>query len=130
MAPPPLLETRSRNEELLLVVGGPVLFGIITGVFLGVSEPVYLLLSVLGIAGGYFAGFEHDDVSEGFYRGLLGGLLFGTMILLTNAVLGAEQKADLPEPNVYLVAITTVFGAGLGMLGARSRGRRERSAAG
>jgi hypothetical protein len=127
---PPLLETRSRREELLLVVGGPVLFGVITGVFLGVSEPVYLVLSLLGIAGGYLAGFEHDDVSEGFYRGLLGGLLFGTTILLTNAILGAEQKADLPEPNVYLVAITTVFGAALGMAGARSRAKRERAAAG
>jgi hypothetical protein len=60
---------------------------------------------------------------EGFYRGLLGGLQFGTAILLTSAIIGAEPKAELPEPEIYLAAITTGFGILLGALGGRARAR-------
>ena len=41
-------------------------------------RPAYLVLSLLGILGGLVAGLEHEGALEGFYRGLLGGLLFGT----------------------------------------------------
>jgi hypothetical protein len=126
---PPLLEDRPPAQEIGLVVGGPFVFGLITGIFLGVSEPIYVVLSLLGIGGGFFAGLEHASVKEGFYRGLIGGLLFGTTILLTNAVIGSEPKAELPEPEIYLVAITTVAGTILGILGARTRVKRERATA-
>ena len=101
-----------------------MLAGIIAGVTLGASEVLYLVISIVAIAAGYLAGMEHSGAVEGFYRGLIGGLLFGTTILLTNAVTGAEPKADLPEPAVWLIAITTVFGVLLGTLGGRARARR------
>jgi len=65
--PPPLLEERTKGQELALLVGAPVGFGVITGAFLGISEPVYLVLSLLGILGGIAAGYEHN----GALRGLL-----------------------------------------------------------
>jgi hypothetical protein len=103
----------------------PAVFGIITGIFLGVSEIVYLVLSVLGIAGGYMAGKEHIGASEGAIRGFTGGILFGTFILAAHALTGLERQAHLPEPEVLLVVITTVFGIVLGALGGRARQRGE-----
>jgi hypothetical protein len=125
MWPPKLIDERSTGQEIALIVGGPGLAGIIAGVALGISEPLYLVVSFLAIAGGYAAGMEHAGTVEGFYRGLIGGLLFGTLILLTNGVLDKAPKADLPDPAQWLVVITTVFGCFLGALGGRSRARHE-----
>lgn len=123
--PPVLIDERSTGLELGLIVGGPILGGIVAGLALGASEPLYLVVSVLAIAGGYMAGMEHAGVVEGFYRGLIGGLLFGTTILLTNAVTGATPEADLPDPTVWLIAITATMGSLLGALGGRWRSRHE-----
>ena len=104
----------------------PAVFGLITGVMAGLSEPIYLILSVLGIAGGYLAGLEHKYVNEGVVRGAAGGLLFGSFILLGHAISGLDSKVHLP-PGIVLIAITTGFGAALGALGARSRSKRSRT---
>jgi hypothetical protein len=112
---------------LQVVIAGvvPALFGAITGWALGVNEIAYLVLSVLGIAGGYMAGMEHRGAAEGAIRGVVGGALFGGFILLTAELLDKEHKAELPHPEILLVAITTAFGVGLGALGGRARVRRE-----
>jgi hypothetical protein len=102
----------------------PAVFGLVTGLVLGVSEVGYLVLSLLGIAGGYFAGLEHRGAEEGVVRGVTGGLLFGTFILVGKEISGSDPKADLPHPEILLVVITTVAGALLGALGGRMRGRR------
>jgi hypothetical protein len=112
--------------QIVLGVVVPAVFGLITGIVLGVSEVGYLVLSVLGIAGGYFAGLEHRTVSEGFVRGVNGGLLFGVFILFGHEFSDMDPKAHLPEPEILLVVITTVLGALLGALGGRSRARRAR----
>lgn len=122
---PPLLYSRPAPIEFSLAVVVPVVYGAITGVFLGIDETVYLVLSILGILGGFGAGLEHDHALEGFYRGLFGGLLFGTSILLANGIIGADAEADLPDPEILLVLITALAGAALGTLGARARVRRE-----
>ncbi|MEA2126279.1 MAG: hypothetical protein QOI80_3061 [Solirubrobacteraceae bacterium] len=127
MKQPTLIDERTTAQEIGLIVGGPMLAGIVAGLALGASEPAYLVISIVAIAGGYLAGMEHAGAVEGFYRGLIGGLLFGTTILLTNAVTGADPKADLPDPAVWLIAITAVFGVLLGTLGGRSRARHERA---
>ena len=44
---------------MLLCIVVPSVFGMVTGIFLGISEIIYLLLSVLGIAGGYMAGTQN-----------------------------------------------------------------------
>jgi hypothetical protein len=118
---------RSQPIGLKVVLAGvvPALFGAVTGWALGVNETAYLVLSLLGIAGGYFAGLEHDGAGEGALRGVVGGSLFGAFILLTNDVIGEHPEAHLPEPEIILVGITTAAGIGLGALGGRRRHRHE-----
>ena len=95
---------------------------------LGVSEIAYVVLALLGIAGGFFAGLEHDAPRLGFYRGWIGGMNFGVFILLAHDVFfDSEPKAELPDPEILLVAVTTVFGGVLGALGARRRQKLARS---
>ena len=123
---PPLLRDRTPAAQFVLLVVLPSSFGLLTGVMLGVSEPVYLVLSLLGILGGFGAGLEHDDPVDGLYRGLMGGLLFGVWILLAHGLFFDDApKAELPDPAMLLVAITAVFGSGLGVLGARWRRARR-----
>jgi hypothetical protein len=124
MEMPPLLKSRSQETQLVLVIAVPAVYGIVTGILLGVSEPAYLVLSLLGIGGGFFAGLEHGSAAEGAIRGFAGGLLFGTFIIAAHTFSGMDPKAQLPEPEALLVVITTVFGIGLGAWGGRVRGRR------
>ena len=126
MRQPDLLESHPPNVQLILALVVPAVFGLITGVILGLSEIGYLILSLLGIAGGYLAGKEHIGAQEGALRGFTGGILFGTFILAGHAVTGLEQKAHLPHPEILLVVITTAFGVGLGALGGRARAKQER----
>jgi hypothetical protein len=123
MRQPDLLESHSPNVQMILALVVPSVFGIVTGIFLGISEIVYLVLSILGIGGGYMAGKEHIGAGEGAIRGFTGGILFGTFILAAHALTGLERQAHLPEPEILLVVITTVFGIVLGALGGRSRQR-------
>jgi hypothetical protein len=129
MRQPDLLESHSPETQLIIALVVPSVFGIVTGIFLGISEIIYLLLSILGIAGGYMAGKEHIGASEGALRGFTGGILFGTFILAAHAITGLERQAHLPEPEILLVVITTVFGIGLGALGGRAREKSESRAA-
>jgi hypothetical protein len=128
MKSPVLLSDRPDGQGLIASMLIPVLFGAVTGWMLGVSEGGYLLLSVAGIAGGYFAGLEHDYPIDGVYRGMLGGLLFGSSILITNGLIEKAPKAELPDPATLLIAITAIAGTFLGWLGARSRAKREAAA--
>jgi hypothetical protein len=128
--PPPFFE----RPLWLQLVGGivvPAVFGILTGFTLSVNEILYYAMSApLAIAGGFLAGIEHRGTDEGFMRGAVGGLIFGSFILLGNEMLNPEEtKAHLPEPQAGLVFATTLFGAILGALGAHWRTRQERRAA-
>jgi hypothetical protein len=125
---PPLLKEQPRQIQLLLAVVVPTLYGALTGYLLGVSEPVYLVLSILGIVGGIGAGFDHLGAAAGARRGVLAGALFGGFILIAHEIHGADAKADLPDPAIVLVVITTVLGAGFAALGGRLRERREPAA--
>jgi hypothetical protein len=120
-----LLRERTHALEFVLVVVVPIVYGAITGFVLGQNEAVYVALTLLGILGGFVAGLEHEGGLEGFYRGLVGGLLFGTAILVTNGVLDEEPKAHLPDPEVLLSVITAAFGAALGALGGWMRTRKR-----
>jgi hypothetical protein len=122
---PVLLSDRPDGQGLIASMVVPILFGVVTGWALGVSEIGYLVLSLLGIAGGYFAGLEHDYPIDGVYRGMLGGLLFGSAILVTNGLIDKEPEAHLPDPETLLIVITAGFGTLLGWLGARSRAKRD-----
>ncbi len=129
MRQPDLLESHPPERQMILMLVVPAVFGIVTGIFLGVSEILYLVLSILGIGGGYMAGKEHIGARDGAIRGFTGGILFGTFILAAHALTGLDRKAHLPEPEILLVVITTLFGIGLGALGGRSREKIESRAA-
>jgi hypothetical protein len=125
---PPLLSSRALAAQVALAVGGPVVLGALCGIALGLSEAVYLGLSLLAALGGVAAGFEHARARSGLLRGVVGGCLFGFALLAAHAIAGAPPLAKLPDPQVVLVVITTVIGALLGGLGARLRAGRERAA--
>jgi hypothetical protein len=120
---PPLLKEHPRWLQFLLAVALPVAYGAITGYFLGVSEVTYLVLSILGVLGGIGAGFDHMGARIGLRRGIVAGLLFGSSILIAHAIHGADAKADLPNPETLLIAVTTGLGAAFGALGGWLRER-------
>ena len=103
----------------------PVAFGAICGWLLGVNKTAYLICSLLAIAGGYIAGQEHDGAAEGAIRGVVGGTLFGAAIVLVHQATGKTAKADIPHPEIILVAITAVAGAILGALGGNRRANTD-----
>jgi hypothetical protein len=125
MALPPLLVEHPRPVQALLAVVVPAVFGAVTGIFLGISEPVYVVLALLGILGGVVAGFDHLGPAAGAQRGVVGGLLFGAFILIAHELSGEEAEAHLPEPAVVLVVVTTVLGVALGAVGGWLRGRAQ-----
>lgn len=125
---PPMLHERPSPVEFLLAVIVPLAFGAVTGLMLGVSSGLYLLLALLALVGAFFAGLEHDRPLEGLYRGLLGGLLFGTGVLLAHGLTGVTPKTKLPDPEALELIITAVFAAAFSTIGAASRARIERRA--
>ncbi len=122
--PPPFDE----RPFWLQVVGGivvPLVFGLLSGFALGWSEIVYyVMVGPLALAGGFLAGTEHRARDEGLVRGAIGGLVFGSFILLGHEIANNEPKANLSDPQGTLVFVTTLFGAILGWLGARWRSRQ------
>lgn len=123
---PPLLKEHPRWLQVLLALVLPAAYGAITGYFLGVSEATYLVLSILGVLGGIGAGFDHMGAAIGLRRGVVAGLIFGSAILIAHAIHGADAKADLPDPEIVLVAVTTGLGAAFGALGGWLRERIAR----
>jgi hypothetical protein len=124
----PLLADRRPAEQAFIVLVLPALFGAICGVMLGVSEGLYTVLTLLGILGGTAAGYDHSTAGEGALRGIAGGALFGTFILLAHAITGAHAKAHIPEPHVVLPIATTLISIPLGAIGGALRARSLRAA--
>ena len=123
---PPVFDERPFALQLIGLVVDPAVFGLLSGFALGWSEVVYLIMvGPIGIIGGFLGGIEHRGFEDGFIRGLVGGLVFGSFILLGHKLAGTDAKADLPDPQVGLVVLTTVVGGVLGGRGGRYRARRE-----
>ena len=114
----------------LQVAGGivvPMVFGLLTGFALGWNEIVYYIMAVpLAIGGGFLAGIEHRAADVAAMRGAIGGLVFGSFILLGLEIVNNEPKAHLGDPQAGLVFVTTLGGALLGALGGYWRMRQER----
>jgi hypothetical protein len=123
---PPAFEDRPFGLQLLGLVVVPMIFGLLSGLALGWSEVLYLIMvGPIALLGGFIGGIEHRGWEDGFVRGVLGGLVYGSFILLGHKIAGTDPKADLPDPQVGLVILTTVVGGILGGLGGRFRARRE-----
>jgi hypothetical protein len=72
--------------------------------------------------GGFLAGLEHRDVRAGAIRGVVGGAIFGSSILLVRALADRADHASLGSTPGLLPIVTAIAGAILGALGGwRSR---------
>ena len=100
---PPLFSSHPTGVQILLGIVVPIIGGLVGGVLLVISEPVYLIYSILAIGAGYFGGLEHVGAEEGALRGFTGGVLFGTFILFAKEISGSDPKACLlytsPSPR-------------------------------
>jgi hypothetical protein len=70
----------------------------------------------------WVAGFEHADGWDGADRGLVGGTLYGTGLLVAHAIAGTGAKTDLPGFAPILIVFTAIIGMVLGALGGKIRG--------
>lgn len=118
----PLFRDRPRSVQVILGLVTPTAFGALAGVFLGISAGVYWVIGLIAFVGGIHAGFEHADARDGARRGLVGGTLYGTGLLLAHAIAGTDAKVSLPDFEPILVVFTAIIGVLLGALGGRIRG--------
>jgi hypothetical protein len=96
------------------------------GVLIGVAAAAYWVVAILAGVGAFLAGFEHRDGWGGADRGMVGGVIYGTALLLMHALVGTHAKVSLGSFPPLLAVITAIFGAVLGACGGRlARARRE-----
>jgi hypothetical protein len=127
----PLFEDRPVALQIAGGIALPMVFGLVTGFALAWNEVAYLILvGPVAILGGLLAGTEHRGADQGFVRGLIGGLVFSSFILLGLEILNEEPTTDLPDPQAGLVFFITLVSGGLGALGGGYRARLERRTAG
>src|SRR5918998_2197971 len=100
MSLPPAFEERDAVQQIIGAVVVPMVFGLVTGFALGWNEIVYyLLVGPLAVAGGFLGGMEHRGADQGFVRGAMGGLVYGSFILLGLEILNDEPEAYLGDPQ-------------------------------
>lgn len=102
----------------------PSAYGLLCGLLLGVSAPLYLIALAFGILGGIGGAAQHASRRDALIRSLTGGALFGIFILL-GFDLGGEDEATvaLPDPHALLLVFTVVPSIPLHWLGWRLRPR-------
>jgi hypothetical protein len=118
----PLFRERPRSIQILLGLVVPTALGALAGVFLGISAGAYWAIGLIAFVGGILAGFEHADAWDGADRGLVGGTLYGTGLLIAHAIAGTDAKVELPGFAPILVVVTAIIGMLLGALGGKIRG--------
>ncbi|HEV2922402.1 MAG TPA: hypothetical protein VGW98_00050 [Solirubrobacteraceae bacterium] len=119
---------RDRPRPVQIVLGGliPAAFGAAAGVLLGVSTAGYWAIAAVVTIGGFLAGFEHQDGWGGADRGLVGGAIYGTSLLIAHAIAGTHAKVSLGSFPPFLAVVTAILGMLLGALGGRvARAQRE-----
>jgi hypothetical protein len=102
----------------------PSAFGLLCGLALGISAPLYLIGVVLSLFGGVGGGAQYASRRDALLRGLVAGALFGAFILLGFEFGGEDEaKVELPDPHVVLLIFTVVPSLFLHWLGWRLRPR-------
>ena len=124
---PPLFSTRPVAFQVVAGLVVPAAIGALAGVLLGSTAVGYWALQGVAAVGGFLAGVEHRGGPDGADRGLIGGLLFGSFLLLAHAIDGSEAKASLGAHPGVLVVFTGVVGALIGALGGARRAAVERA---
>ncbi len=122
---PPRLATLPRPVQVQLLVGGPLLFGLVVGFFLGISAAAYWTLTAAALIGGLAGGLEHHGGASGARRGVVAGTLFAAGLLLANEVSGDPALAEIPSPPILLIPLSATIGTLLGAIGGAARARRE-----
>jgi hypothetical protein len=118
----PLFRERPRSTQIILGLVVPTALGAVAGILLGVSATAYWVIGLIAFIGGILAGFEHADGWDGADRGLVGGTLYGTGLLVAHAIAGTDAKVELPGFAPILVVFTAIIGMLLGALGGKIRG--------
>jgi hypothetical protein len=121
---------RDRPRPLQVLLGGifPALFGILAGVMVGASATGYWIVSAVAGIGGFLAGFEHRDGWGGADRGLVGGGIYSTSLVLTHWLIGNDDQVSLGNSRVLFIVTLTIIGILLGAAGGRvARFIRERN---
>jgi hypothetical protein len=116
---PVLFRDRSRPAQIFLGGVIPAAFGVAAGILVGVSTGAYWALAAVVSIGGFLAGFEHLDGWGGADRGLVGGAIYGTSLLIAHAVAGTQAKVSLGSFPPFLAVVTTIIGMLLGAAGGR-----------
>ena len=113
---------RDRPRPVQIVLGGivPAAIGAVAGVLVGVSTGAYWAVAILAGVGGFIAGFEHQDGWGGADRGLVGGAIYGTFLLLAHAIAGTHAKVSLGSFPPLLAVVTAIVGMFLGAAGGRA----------
>jgi hypothetical protein len=123
---------RDRPRPVQIVLGGvvPAVFGALAGILVGTSTGAYWVLAAVVSIGGLLAGFEHEDGWGGADRGLVGGAVYGTALLVAHAIAGTHAKVSLGSFPPLLAVVTAIIGMLLGALGGRlARAFRHRHSA-
>jgi hypothetical protein len=112
---------RERPRPVQIVLGGvvPAIFGAVAGILVGTSTGGYWALAAVVSIGGVLAGFEHEDGWGGADRGLVGGAVYGTALLIAHAIAGTHAKVSLGSFPPLLAVVTAIIGMLLGALGGR-----------
>jgi hypothetical protein len=118
----PLFRERPRSVQVILGLVVPTALGAVAGVLLGVSATAYWVIGLIAFVGGILAGFEHADGWDGADRGLVGGTLYGTGLLVAHAIAGTDAKVSLPGFAPVLIIFAAIIGMLLGALGGKIRG--------
>lgn len=122
MFPPPLLSQRPFPLQVVLAGVLPLAYGALCGLALAHSTALYGVLTLISVVGGVGAGFDHPSAASGARRGALGGLLFGSGVVLVHAATG-KATSSIPHPAILLIVVTVLAGIALGTMGGYFRGR-------
>jgi hypothetical protein len=126
MYTPVLFRDRSRLAQILLGGVAPAALGALQGVLIGASSAAYWVVAVIAGFGAFVAGFEHRDGWGGADRGMVGGAIYGTALLLVHALVGTHAKVSLGSFRPLFAVLTAIIGAVLGAIGGRiARAMRE-----
>jgi hypothetical protein len=118
---PPSFDERPRTEQILAVVVGPIVFGVVAGLMIGWSAVAYWAWVGTGMVLGLPAALEHDRPRDGARRGATVGALYACGLLLTHAATSARALVSLPHPSVSLILVAGLLVAGMDAAGAACR---------
>jgi hypothetical protein len=130
MYDPMLFRDRPRSAQI--VIGGvvPAIAGAVAGILVGASTGAYWAYAAIVAVATVIGGFEHQDGWGGADRGLVGGAIYGTALLIAHAVAGTHAKVSLGSFPPFLAVVTAIIGMFLAAAGGRiARLQRERHAA-